>query len=76
MCAAKRTATSQGWRAYGGPEASQPSSAGETGASGRMRTGRAGRPGEGGPGTGESAPMGNFDVAGKNFEDFAGKMGV
>jgi 2-haloacid dehalogenase len=41
-----------------------------------LRTGHVGRPGEGGPGTGESAPKGNFDVVGKNFEDFADKMGV
>src|SRR5262249_34936275 len=36
-----------------------------------LRTGHVGRPGEGGPGTGESAPRGNFDVVAKNFEDFA-----
>jgi 2-haloacid dehalogenase len=41
-----------------------------------LKTGHVGRPGEGGPGTGESAPKGNFDVVGKNFEDFADKMGV
>ena len=41
-----------------------------------LRTGHVGRPGEGGPGTGETAPKGNFDVVGKNFEDFADKMGV
>jgi 2-haloacid dehalogenase len=41
-----------------------------------LRTGHVGRPGEGGPGTGESAPKGNFDVVGKNFGDFADKMGV
>ena len=37
-------------------------------------TGHVGRPGEGGPGTGETTP--NTFVVGKNFEDFAGKMGV
>jgi 2-haloacid dehalogenase len=41
-----------------------------------MRTGHVGRPGEGGPGTGESAPKGSFDVVGKNFQDFADKLGV
>jgi 2-haloacid dehalogenase len=41
-----------------------------------LRTGHVGRPGEGGPGTCESAPKGNFDVVGKNFGDFADKMGV
>jgi 2-haloacid dehalogenase len=41
-----------------------------------LRTGHVGRPGEGGPGTGEAEPKGNFDVVGKNFEDFADKMGV
>jgi len=41
-----------------------------------LRTGHIGRPGEGGPGTGESAPKGSFDVVGKNFSDFADKLGV
>jgi 2-haloacid dehalogenase len=41
-----------------------------------LRTGHIGRPGEGGPGTGESAPKGSFDVVGKNFNDFADKLGV
>jgi 2-haloacid dehalogenase len=41
-----------------------------------LRTGHIGRPGEGGPGTGESAPKGSFDVVGKNFIDFADKLGV
>jgi len=41
-----------------------------------MRTGHIGRPGEGGPGTGETAPKGSFDVVGKNFNDFADKLGV
>jgi 2-haloacid dehalogenase len=41
-----------------------------------LRTGHVGRPGEGGPGTGESEPKGNFDVVGKNFEDFADKLGA
>lgn len=41
-----------------------------------LRTGHVGRPGEGGPGTGESEPKGNFDVVGKNFIDFAEKMGT
>jgi 2-haloacid dehalogenase len=41
-----------------------------------LRTGHVGRPGEGGPGTGESAPKVPVDVAGKNFEDFAEKMGT
>jgi 2-haloacid dehalogenase len=41
-----------------------------------MRTGHIGRPGEGGPGTGETEPKGNFDVVGKNFHDFADKLGV
>ena len=35
-----------------------------------------GRPGEGGPGTGKAAPKGSFDVVGKNFNDFADKLGV
>ena len=30
----------------------------------------------GGPGTGESEPKGQFDVVGKNFHDFADKLGV
>jgi 2-haloacid dehalogenase len=41
-----------------------------------LRTGHVGRPGEGGPGTGESEPLGTFDVAGKDFVDFAAKMGT
>ena len=41
-----------------------------------LRTGHVGRPGEDGPGTGESAPKGSFDVVGKNFLDFADKLGV
>jgi 2-haloacid dehalogenase len=41
-----------------------------------LRTGHIGRPGEGGPGTGESEPKGSFDVVGKNFHDFADKLGV
>jgi 2-haloacid dehalogenase len=41
-----------------------------------LRTGHIGRPGEGGPGTGESQPKYAFDVVGKNFNDFADKLGV
>jgi 2-haloacid dehalogenase len=41
-----------------------------------LRTGHVGRPGEGGPGTGEIEPKGSFDVVGKNFVDFADKLGV
>jgi 2-haloacid dehalogenase len=41
-----------------------------------MRTGHVGRPGEGGPGTGETEPKGSFDVVGRNFHDFADKLGV
>jgi 2-haloacid dehalogenase len=41
-----------------------------------LRTGHIGRPGEGGPGTGETEPKGSFDVVGKNFQDFADKLGV
>jgi 2-haloacid dehalogenase len=41
-----------------------------------LRTGHIGRPGEGGPGTGEATPKGSFDVVGKNFGDFADKLGV
>jgi 2-haloacid dehalogenase len=41
-----------------------------------LRTGHIGRPGEGGPGTGETEPNGSFDVVGKNFHDFADKLGV
>jgi 2-haloacid dehalogenase len=41
-----------------------------------LRTGHVGRPGEGGPGTGETAPKGSFDVVGKNFGEFADKLGV
>jgi hypothetical protein len=29
-----------------------------------------------GPGTGETEPKGSFDVVGKNFHDFADKLGV
>jgi 2-haloacid dehalogenase len=39
-------------------------------------TGHVGRPGEGGPGTGEVEPKGSFDVVGKNFHDFADKLGL
>ena len=41
-----------------------------------LRTGHVGRPGEGGPGTGEAEPKGSFDVVGKDFHDFADKLGV
>jgi 2-haloacid dehalogenase len=41
-----------------------------------LRTGHVGRPAEGGPGTGESEPKGTFDVAAKDFVEFAEKMGV
>ena len=41
-----------------------------------LRTGHIGRPGEGGPGTGETEPKGKFDMVGKNFHDFADKLGV
>ena len=41
-----------------------------------LRTGHVGRSGEGGPGTGEMRPKYAFDVVAKDFEDFAGKMGV
>jgi 2-haloacid dehalogenase len=41
-----------------------------------LRTGHIGRPGEGGPDTGEAVPKGSFDVVGKNFQDFADKLGV
>ncbi len=41
-----------------------------------LRTGHVGRPGEGGPGTGETEPKGSFDVVGKNFHEFADKLGV
>ena len=41
-----------------------------------LRTGHIGRPGEGGTGTGETEPAGSFDVVGKNFHDFADKLGV
>jgi len=41
-----------------------------------LRTGHVGRPGEGGPGTGETAPRVPVDVAAKNFEEFAGKLGT
>jgi 2-haloacid dehalogenase len=41
-----------------------------------LRTGHVGRPGEGGPGTGENAPSVPVDVAAKNFEEFAEKMGT
>ncbi|GHU26356.1 dehalogenase [Betaproteobacteria bacterium] len=41
-----------------------------------LRTGHVGRPGEAGPGTGETEPMGRFDVVAKDFLDFAAKMGT
>jgi 2-haloacid dehalogenase len=41
-----------------------------------LRTGHVGRPGEGGPGTGESGPKVPVDVAAKNFEEFATKLGT
>ena len=41
-----------------------------------LRTGHVGRPGEGGPGTGETGPKGPVDVAAKNFEEFAEKLGT
>jgi hypothetical protein len=41
-----------------------------------LKTGHIGRPGEGGPGTGETEPKGSFDVVGRNFHDFADKLGV
>ena len=41
-----------------------------------LRTGHVGRPGENGPGTGESAPRVPVDVAGRDFNDFADKLGV
>jgi 2-haloacid dehalogenase len=41
-----------------------------------LRTGHVGRPGEGGPGTGESEPLGTFDVVAKDFVEFAAKMGT
>jgi 2-haloacid dehalogenase len=41
-----------------------------------LRTGHVGRPGEGGPGTGETKPLGSFDVVAKDFVDFAAKMGT
>ena len=41
-----------------------------------LRTGHVGRPGEGGPGTGEDGPRTQVDVAGKNFNEFADKMGA
>jgi 2-haloacid dehalogenase len=41
-----------------------------------MRTSHIARPGERGPGTGETAPTGSFDIAAKDFNDFAEKLGV
>jgi 2-haloacid dehalogenase len=40
-----------------------------------LRTGHVGRPGEAGPGTGESEPRVPVDVAARDFNDFAGKLG-
>jgi len=45
-------------------------------ASNGLRTGHVGRPGENGPGTGEAMPKYTFDVVGRNFNDFADKMGA
>ena len=45
-------------------------------ASNGLRTGHVARPGENGPGTGEAAPKGPVDVAAKNFEDLADKLGT
>ena len=41
-----------------------------------LRTAHVGRPGESGPGTGEPAPRVPVDVAAKNFEDLADKLGA
>jgi len=41
-----------------------------------LRTGHVGRPGEGGPGTGETEPKVPVDVAAKNFEELAQKLGT
>jgi 2-haloacid dehalogenase len=41
-----------------------------------LRTGHVGRPDEAGPGTGETEPMGSFDVVARDFLDFAAKMGT
>ena len=41
-----------------------------------LRTGHVARPGERGPGTGETAPTVPVDVAAKNFEDLADKLGA
>jgi 2-haloacid dehalogenase len=41
-----------------------------------LRTGHVGRPGESGPGTGESEPRVPVDVAGRDFNDFADKLGA
>lgn len=45
-------------------------------ASNGLRTGHVGRPGENGPGTGESAPRVSVDVAARDFNDFADKLGA
>ena len=45
-------------------------------ASNGLRTGHVGRPGEGGPGTGETAPRVPVDVAARDFNDFADKLGA
>jgi 2-haloacid dehalogenase len=41
-----------------------------------LMTGHVARPGEHGPGTGETAPKVTVDVAGKDLEDLAGKLGL
>jgi 2-haloacid dehalogenase len=41
-----------------------------------MRTGHIARPNEGGPGVGETQPKGSFDIAAKDFNDFAEKLGA
>ena len=45
-------------------------------ASNGLRTGHVGRPGENGPGTGETAPRVTVDVAARDFNDFADKLGA
>jgi 2-haloacid dehalogenase len=45
-------------------------------ASNGLRTGHVGRPGENGPGTGENAPRVPVDVAARDFNDFADKLGA
>ncbi|HET9362306.1 MAG TPA: hypothetical protein VFO58_21290, partial [Vicinamibacterales bacterium] len=45
-------------------------------ASNGLRTGHVGRPGENGPGTGERAPRVPVDVAARDFNDFADKLGA